>query len=181
MVWKKFIAEVCFICLKYHQISIEIYQNHKFLAFLLKFHTPTYKIEVTTTMFLRKFMRTAFNTSRNSIFVKICFIFFGCMVWKKFIVEVCIFYWKCRQISIEIPSKSQISCFLVEISLRTLTLTAKISTTKYVILAMNIFLENLGVPPSSDILLIMRWIIGSFKIPTFDTYFRRICIEGHSR
>ena len=126
-------------------------------------------------------MKTAFNTSRNYIFVKICFIFFGCMVWKKFVVGVCIFYLKCRQISIEIPSKSQIPCFLVEISLRTLTLTAKISTTKYVILAMNIFLESLGVPPSSDILLIMRSILGSIKISTFDTHFSLICIERHSR
>jgi len=29
--------EVCFFCLKYHQISIENYQNHKFLVFLWKF------------------------------------------------------------------------------------------------------------------------------------------------
>ena len=36
-VWKKFIVEVCFFCLKYRQISIEIYQNLKFLVFCRNF------------------------------------------------------------------------------------------------------------------------------------------------
>ena len=126
-------------------------------------------------------METSFKSTDNSLFGIICFIFFGCMVWKKFIVEVCFFYLKFHQISIEIPSKSQITCLFVEISLRTSTLRANISTVKNVILTMNIFLDSLGVLPSSDILLVMRLIFRSFKIPNIDTHCRRICIERHSK
>ena len=77
------------------------------------------------------------------------------------------------------PSKSEISCFFVEISLRTLTLRAKISTMKHVILTMSIFLESWGVTLSTDILLIMSSIFRGFKMPSFDTDFRRICLERH--
>ena len=65
------------------------------------------------------------------------------------------------------PSKSQISCFFVEISLRTSALRAKISTMKHVILTMSICLESLSVTLSAGILLIMCSVLRCVKIPTF--------------
>ena len=111
MVKKKFIVEVCFFCLKYHQISIEIYQFFKFLAFWWKFLYRNLENRNQRDYVSKNFMRTSLKSTDNSLFVMICFIFFGCMIWKKFRVEVCIFYWKCHQISIEIHQNLKFLAF----------------------------------------------------------------------
>ena len=114
LVWKRFSAEVCFFCLKQRQISIGIYQNHKFLVLFLDFYTTTQKTEIAATTSPKNFMKTSFKSIVNSLFIMICFIFFGCMVWKKFIVEVCFFCLKYRHISIEIYQNHKFLDFLLE-------------------------------------------------------------------
>ena len=56
-------------------------------------------------------MKTSFKSTANFSFIMISFIFFGCMVWKKIIVEVCFFRWKYRQILIEIYQNHKILNF----------------------------------------------------------------------
>ena len=104
MVKKKFIVEGCLFCWKYHQISIEIYQNFKFLTFLSKFLTLYCNLDNRNRCYYVP-QKIDENIVQKNWQFSICndlFQFFGCMVKKKFIVEVYFFCLKYHQISIEI-------------------------------------------------------------------------------
>ena len=77
-----------------------IFSTYKF-SWLL-FEMRYLWIENVATTSLKKVMKTPFKSIRNSVFVMIFFIFFECMVKKKFIVEVSFFCLKYHQISIQI-------------------------------------------------------------------------------
>ena len=153
------------------KISIEIHQNLKCFAFLLKFHSTTSKIEIIASTSPKNFMKASFKSTGNSLFVIICFIFFGRMGWKKFTVEVCIFCLtsiKTRLRSIKI---SNFLLFRRNFS-QNVNFERKNSTMKHVILTMSISLESLSVTLSAGILLIMCSVLRCVKIPTFDEIIR---------
>ena len=104
--------ELYFFCLKYHQISIEIYQNSKFLAFLWKFLYSNLENRNRFHYASKKFMKLSFKSTDYFLFVMICFIFFGCVVRKEFILKVYFFCLKYHQISIEIYSNFKFLAFL---------------------------------------------------------------------
>ena len=110
MVWKKFIEETCFFDFKYHQISIEIYQNLLISSFLneISYSNLDNRNHCDYVSF---FLKAYIKSTDNSLFVITFFIFFGCMVCKKFTVEVCIFSFKYHQISIEIHQNLKFFAF----------------------------------------------------------------------
>ena len=87
--------------------------NPQISFFLLEFHTATWKIEITVNTYQTNFMKIFFKSTGNSLFATICIIFFGCMVWKKFIVKVCGFCLKYYDISIEIYQNLKFLAFLI--------------------------------------------------------------------
>ena len=82
----------------------------------MKFHTPTYIIEISAITSPKNFVKAYFESTDGTLFVIIYFVFFGRMVWKKFIEETCFFDFKYHQISIEIYQNLLISSFFNEIS-----------------------------------------------------------------
>ena len=95
-----------------------IFSTYKF-SWLL-FEMRYLWIENVATTSLKKVMKTPFKSIRNSVFVMIFFIFFECMVKKKFIVEGCLFCWKYHQISIEIYQFFKFLTFLSKFLYRNL-------------------------------------------------------------
>ena len=73
---EKLIVENYFFYFKYHQILIEIYKNLKFLAFLMKFHTATKKIEISATIIFEKFYESIFQNYWQSSFCNCLFHIF---------------------------------------------------------------------------------------------------------
>ena len=90
--WKKylFLKELVLLILTVDLYSLLLNQN------------PIQIIEITAITSPKFFLKAYIKRTDNSLFVITFFIFFGCMVCKKFTVEVCIFSFKYHQISIEI-------------------------------------------------------------------------------
>ena len=103
MVGKKFIVEASFFYFKYPQILIEIYiKISNFLFFCWNFIFQLKTLKSLRLLSSKNFIKAYFKSTDNPLFVIVCFILFGRMVSKKFIVEASFFYFKYHQILIEI-------------------------------------------------------------------------------
>ena len=112
--WEEIHCRGFFLLFQISSNSIQTNNNIKYFFVVAKISKMSYtklETEITATTSPKNFMKAYIESADHSLFVITYFIFFGCMVCKKFAVEVCIFSFKYHQISIEIHQNLKFVAF----------------------------------------------------------------------